>query len=92
MTNKRLDDINLHLADQSRRIDETNKRTDAMREELSAQLETMNSENSRWWRNRLPAMPFSRFGTWDMRTNIAPWAVPFIWWVLSSAKQTEILW
>ncbi|MGH8612435.1 MAG: coiled-coil domain-containing protein [Gammaproteobacteria bacterium] len=28
LTNKRLDDINLHLAEQSRRIDETNKRID----------------------------------------------------------------
>ena len=28
LTNKRLDHINLHLADQSRRIDETNKRID----------------------------------------------------------------
>jgi len=28
LTNKRLDDVNLHLADQSRRIDETNKRID----------------------------------------------------------------
>ena len=28
LTNKRLDDINLHLADQSRRIDDTNRRID----------------------------------------------------------------
>ncbi len=30
--NTRLDDINLHLADQSRRIDETNKRLDRLYE------------------------------------------------------------
>jgi len=30
--NKRLDDVNLHLADQSRRIDETNKRMDRLYE------------------------------------------------------------
>jgi len=34
LTNKRLDDINLHLADQSRRIDEMNKRIDSVRDEL----------------------------------------------------------
>ena len=32
LTNKRLDDINLHLIDQSRRIDETNKRLDRLYE------------------------------------------------------------
>ncbi|MBU1487870.1 hypothetical protein KKH56_07485 [bacterium] len=31
-TNKRLDDINIHLIDQSRRIDETNKRIDKLYE------------------------------------------------------------
>jgi hypothetical protein len=34
LTNKRLDDINLHLADQSRRIDDTNKRIDAIHSDL----------------------------------------------------------
>jgi len=37
MTNKRLDDMNLHLADQSRRID-------AVREELGARIETLRIE------------------------------------------------
>jgi hypothetical protein len=32
LTNKRLDDINIHLADQSRRLDETNQRLEAFRE------------------------------------------------------------
>ena len=35
MTNKRLDDVNTHLADQSRRIDETNKRIDEVRAEFT---------------------------------------------------------
>jgi len=38
LTNKRLDDINGHLSDQSRRIDETNKRIDALREELETKI------------------------------------------------------
>lgn len=49
LTNKRLDDINVHLVDQSRRIDalreelsgqiiETNKRIDSLREELGGQI------------------------------------------------------
>jgi len=53
LTNKRLDDINLHLADQSRRIDsvreelseridETNKRIDSVREELSERIDETN--------------------------------------------------
>ena len=42
LTNKRLDDINVHLADQSRRIDETNKRIDAVHVEL---IETNNRLN-----------------------------------------------
>jgi len=32
LTNKRLDDVNTHLVDQSRRIDETNKRLDRLYE------------------------------------------------------------
>ena len=32
LTNKRLDDVNSHLIDQSRRIDETNKRLDRLYE------------------------------------------------------------
>ena len=35
LTNKRLDDVNTHLADQSRRIDETNKRIDEVRAEFT---------------------------------------------------------
>ena len=42
--NKRLDDVNLHLADQSRRIDETNKRIDAVREELSGNINAVREE------------------------------------------------
>lgn len=34
-TNKRLDEVNIHLADQSRRLDETDKRVDAVCEELA---------------------------------------------------------
>ena len=36
LTNKRLDDINLHLADQSRRIDDTNKRIDDTNKRIDA--------------------------------------------------------
>jgi hypothetical protein len=54
LTNKRLDDVNLHLADQSRRIDavreelsqridETNNRIDAVREELSQRIDQTNN-------------------------------------------------
>ena len=42
LTNKRLDDINIHLADQSRRIDETNKRIDSVREELTQRIDETN--------------------------------------------------
>ena len=53
LTNKRLDDINLHLADQSRRIDsvreelseridETNKRIDSVREDLGGKIDETN--------------------------------------------------
>ena len=42
LTNKRLDDVNLHLADQSRRIDETNKRIDAVRDELVQRIDETN--------------------------------------------------
>ena len=42
VTNKRLDDVNLHLADQSRRMDETNKRIDAVREELGSKVTETN--------------------------------------------------
>ncbi len=40
--NKRLDDVNQHLVDQSRRIDETNKRIDAVREELGNRIDKSN--------------------------------------------------
>jgi uncharacterized coiled-coil protein SlyX len=57
LTNKRLDDVNLHLADQSRRIDEVNrriddtnkriddldKRMDALHRELIQRTETLQS-------------------------------------------------
>jgi tetrahydromethanopterin S-methyltransferase subunit G len=52
LTNKRLDDINLHIADQSRRIDsvreelsqridETNNRIDSVREELTQRIDRL---------------------------------------------------
>lgn len=47
ITNKRLDDINLHLADQSRRIDTTNERIDAIREELGQRIDTTNERLDR---------------------------------------------
>ncbi len=42
LTNKRLDDINLHLADQSRRIDETNKRIEAVHTDLLNRIDETN--------------------------------------------------
>jgi uncharacterized coiled-coil DUF342 family protein len=42
VTNKRLDDLHTDLIDQSRRIDETNKRIDAMRTELTERLDETN--------------------------------------------------
>ncbi|RLC74359.1 MAG: hypothetical protein DRI61_16820 [Chloroflexi bacterium] len=46
LTNKRLDDVNTHLADQSRRIDaireEMGQRTDAVREELVQMIQETN--------------------------------------------------
>jgi len=46
MTNKRLDDVNVHLADQSRRIDavreELSQRIDTVREELSQRIDETN--------------------------------------------------
>ena len=46
LINKRLDDINLHLADQSRRIDidETNNRIYSVREELSKRINETNKK------------------------------------------------
>jgi len=52
MTNKRLDDVNVHLADQSRRIDtvreelsqridETNKRMDGMSQKFDSRLDRL---------------------------------------------------
>ena len=38
---KRLSDVNAHLIDQSRRIDETNKRIDSVREELTARIDAV---------------------------------------------------
>jgi uncharacterized coiled-coil protein SlyX len=43
VTNKRLDDVNLHLADQSRRIDETNKRIDETNKRIDSVREEMTS-------------------------------------------------
>ena len=42
LTNKRLDDVNIHMADQSRRIDEINKRIDSVREELVGMIQGTN--------------------------------------------------
>ena len=41
-SNKRLDDINTHLVDQSRRIDDTNKRIDEVRSELTSRIDDTN--------------------------------------------------
>jgi uncharacterized coiled-coil DUF342 family protein len=42
LTNKRLDNINVHLADQSRRIDETNKRIDKVHTDLIKRIDETN--------------------------------------------------
>jgi len=42
LTNKRLDDVTTHLADQSRRIDETNKRIDEVRAEFTKRFDETN--------------------------------------------------
>lgn len=42
LTNKRLDDMYAQLVDQSRRIDETNKRIDEVRKELIARIDGTN--------------------------------------------------
>jgi len=47
LTNKRLDDLNLHLADQSRRIDETNKRIDAIHADLTGRIDETNRSIAR---------------------------------------------
>jgi len=44
LTNKRIDDINIHLADQSRRIDETNNKIDAVRDELLQKIDETNNK------------------------------------------------
>ena len=51
LTNKRLDDINLHLADQSRRIDsvreELSERIDSVREDLGERIDEINKRIDR---------------------------------------------
>ena len=42
ITNKRLNDVNTHLADQSRRIDDTNNRIDDVRSELGQKIDEAN--------------------------------------------------
>jgi len=44
ITNKRLDDGNLHLVDQSRRIDETNRRIDALQEALTGRIDAVRED------------------------------------------------
>ncbi len=44
LTNKRLDDVNTHLADQSRRIDETNKHIDSVRDDLIGRIDAVREE------------------------------------------------
>ena len=44
LTNKRLDDINSHLIDQSRRIDETNKRIDSIHADLITRIDKVNMD------------------------------------------------
>lgn len=43
-TNKRLDDINAHLIDQSRRIDETNKKINKGMDELNKRIDDLRVE------------------------------------------------
>jgi predicted nucleic acid-binding Zn-ribbon protein len=47
VTNKRLDDMNLHLTDLSRRIDETNKRIDHTRDEIVGLIIRMIDETNK---------------------------------------------
>jgi chromosome segregation ATPase len=51
LTNKRLDDINLHLADQSRRIDsvreDLSERIDSVREDLGERIDEINKRIDR---------------------------------------------
>ena len=51
LTNKRLDDVNTHLADQSRRIDglrtELTDKIEAVRSELTAKIESVHTELNR---------------------------------------------
>jgi hypothetical protein len=44
LTNKRLDDINSHLIDQSRRIDETNNRIDSIHADLITRIDKVNMD------------------------------------------------
>ena len=60
LTNKRLDDLNLHLADQSRRIDETNKPLDEVSSKLIGKVEAARSELS------------SRIDATNTRINTSP--------------------
>ncbi len=47
LTNKRLDDIQQQLIDQSRRIDETNKRIDKVHDDLLARIDETNKRLDR---------------------------------------------
>jgi len=42
LTNKRLNDLNMHLVDQSRRIDEVNKRIDRFDDEINRHIDEVN--------------------------------------------------
>ncbi len=44
LTNKRLDDINAHLIDQSRRIDEVNKRIDVLKDEINGRIDVLRDD------------------------------------------------
>ncbi|MBM4275383.1 MAG: hypothetical protein FJ134_13115 [Deltaproteobacteria bacterium] len=44
LTNKRLDDLNLHLADQSRRIDDTNKRIDTIHVDIIGRIDAVHTD------------------------------------------------
>jgi chromosome segregation ATPase len=46
LTNKRLDDLNAHLVDQSRRIDTLSGRIDAIREELGGRIDILREDLS----------------------------------------------
>jgi acetylglutamate synthase len=47
VTNKRIDDISIHLADLSRKLDETNRRIDEQGRELNSRIDETNNRLNR---------------------------------------------